>query len=178
MNTTAFKFIRGFAIGAALSAGIAMFTPALLAAETQPSQTTATFGNWTVRCQPVSGTGTKACEMLQAISTTSGTIANLAIGRLPGNQDLRLVVQLPIGVSLSETVDIEVPGADVTRATFEACFPNLCVAQATLSDDALEAFKASDALTIAFKDRTKKNVALKASLNGFSAAYGSMQGDE
>jgi invasion protein IalB len=174
--------LRTLAFGATLAAGALTFMPAALAAgnktaQVTPTQTTATFGSWTVRCRPVTDGGTnKLCEMLQAVPAGNGggVIVNLALGRLPGDKDLRMVVQLPLGVSLADDVDIALPGGDVAKATFQTCYPNLCVAQATVSDDLLAAFKAGDEVTIAFKDRTHKGVAVKASLSGFNDAYGSM----
>lgn len=146
---------------------------ALIAAESDaPTLTTATFGNWTVRCRPQQDDNS-VCEMVQDIQAgnNAGTLANLALGRLPGDDNLRMIIQLPLGVNLSDGIEISAGESASANATFETCFPNLCVAQTIVTADLLDAFKAGDSLTVVFKDRAKRPVSFSASLDGFTAAY-------
>lgn len=138
-----------------------------------PAQTTATFADWTVRCRQVAELDAQQCEMVQVLSTADrqSTVANLAIGQLPGDEDIRFVLQLPLGVHLPTDVAFTIGDEEVTTAQFETCFQTFCLAYATLDDDAIEQMKSGSEMTMNFEDRARRDVAMPISLNGFTAAY-------
>lgn len=63
----------------------AMLTMAMASAlaQGQPSETTETFGNWTVRCRQAADV-VKTCELVHAVPGQGGVIAQIAIGTPPG----------------------------------------------------------------------------------------------
>ncbi len=138
-----------------------------------PSQTTATFGDWTVQCQVLADKATTLCEMLQAVQAkeNKGLLAKVAVGRLPGQEAMRVVVQLPLAVNLSGPVELRVGDKVVVNATYETCYPNFCLAGAAFNDDAAQMFKKAEAMTIVFKTRTGADNGVPVSLKGFTAAF-------
>src|SRR5262245_8363170 len=57
----------------------------------QPDNTTASYGDWTYRCQQ--GVGTRVCEMVQTLVTNQGQrapVALIAIGRPSRNEPYKL----------------------------------------------------------------------------------------
>lgn len=166
------KGMRGGLMAAIIGLSAAIASPISAAEGEAPSLTTATFGQWTVRCRPQQDEAS-VCEMVQGVQAgnNAGTLANLALGRLPGDDALRMVIQLPIGINLSDGVAIAAGEGASANAVFETCYPNLCVAQATVTNELLDAFKGGESLTVAFKDRAKRAVSFQVSLDGFSAAY-------
>ena len=138
-----------------------------------PAQTTATYSDWTVRCRQDDTANVQRCEMVQVLSTADrqSTVANLAIGSLPGEEEIRFVLQLPLGVHLPTDVAFMIDEENVTTARFETCFPTFCMAYATLDTSAVDQMKAGATMTMAFKDRAQRDVSMPISLNGFTAAY-------
>lgn len=139
----------------------------------QPVQTTATFGDWTVRCRKVSKQNDKLCEMIQVVPAKNkqGAIANLAVGRLPGDEKIRLVIQLPIGVHLPSDVDMKIGDEAIAKAEFQSCYSSFCLARADLDVAALKRMKDAKSMTVSFKDRAEKNASISVSLSGFTAAH-------
>ena len=138
-----------------------------------PSQTTATFGDWTVQCRLLDDKSTKLCEMLQAIQAkeNNGLLAKIAVGRLPGKEAMRVVGQLPLAVNLSNPVELRVGDKVAVSATYETCYPDFCLAGASFSDDAVQMFKKAEAMTIVFKTRAGAAHGVPVSLKGFTAAF-------
>ncbi len=150
------------------------FTQAFAAEDADmPSQTAATFGDWTVQCRLLDDKSTKLCEMLQAVAAkdNKGLLAKIAVGRLPGTEVMRVVVQLPLAVHLSSPVELRVGDKVAVKAAYETCYPDFCLAGAPLSDDAVQMFKMAEAMTIVFKTRTGAANGVPVSLKGFTAAF-------
>jgi len=161
--------------GAQFATGATAAEPSDGAVKTEePIQTTATYGNWTVRCRAAKSAGAgKLCEMVQAITPAKspGAIANIALGQPGADAVVRMVIQLPIAISLSEPVSIAVNDKTVATLAYQTCYPNFCVAQAQVPNEAIGRFKAANTMTLSFSDRTRRTINVKASLKGFTAAY-------
>lgn len=144
-----------------------------VASAEQPVQTTATYSDWTVRCRQVTETDTQQCEMVQVLSTPDrqNTVANLAIGKLPGDDAVRFVVQLPLGVHLPTDVAFTIGERDVATAQFETCYENFCLAYATLDEFAIAEMRAGMEMTMSLKDRAQRDLVMQLSLSGFTAAF-------
>lgn len=138
-----------------------------------PVQTTATFGDWTVRCRKVSKKNDTLCEMIQVVPAKNkkGAIANLAVGRLPGDERIRLVIQLPIGVHLPSDVAMKIGDEAIAQAKFQSCYSSFCLARAELDVTALKRMKGARSMTVSFKDRAEQDASISVSLSGFTAAH-------
>ena len=112
---------------AALIMAVPMGT-ALAQSENAPSSTTATYGDWLVRCSQVKlpkqegeAKTTKACEMVHVIRFTTKAgkdakgndvpartqvLAHILIGKPAGTDTHRIVMQLPVGVWLRDGVEM------------------------------------------------------------------------
>jgi invasion protein IalB len=116
---------------------------------------------------------TTLCEMLPAVQAkeNKGLLAKIAVGRLPGKDVMRVVVQLPLAVNLGAPVELRVGDKVAVSASYETCYPNFCLAGAAFSDDAEQMFKKAAAMTIVFTARTGAANAVPVSLKGFTAAF-------
>ena len=152
----------------ALPAGTAGATNA----DDQPVQTTATYGDWTVRCR-ADANKKELCEMLQVVRAKNqqAALANIAVGRLPNDETMRIVVQLPIAVHLPGAVNLKVGAKVLATAQFQSCFQAFCLARADLTPEASDAFKKARTMTIAFQDRSEAEKTVPVSLMGFTAAF-------
>jgi invasion protein IalB len=160
-----------FAIPIAAAGALALF---LLPAQGQQS-TTATYADWVLQCQIDASTSPKkTCEIIQ---TTQVQGKNQPFSRVlvqnatkPG----KLVVQVPVNVSLRAEVGIHIPEADapVATAPFDRCMPGGCFAAFELKDDILKKLYASEGVgKVTFKDATGKDVSVPLSFKGFRPAY-------
>ena len=103
-----------------------------------PSITTAAFGDWVERCQKVTGTPdiSKICEVAQTIQVEgqSSPIAQLAIGRLKKNEPLHITVVLPVNVAFPSTPKVDIGNSKSLELTWKRCVPGGCIGETTISD--------------------------------------------
>ncbi|MFG1403396.1 invasion associated locus B family protein [Xanthobacter sediminis] len=147
-------------------------TPA--AAEANPQATTATYGDWTVRCVAAQPQGGKVCEAATGVQAQGqqGLLAQVVVGRLAKDQPPRLVVQLPAGVFLppGATLYLDEKTQSGIDTAFSTC-PRSCFADVELKADQLAALKATKGPgRLEFVDGARKRVAVPISFNGFAAA--------
>jgi len=109
------------------------------AQQTGPDTTTATYGDWLLRCRAISGG--KSCEVIQNILVEGKTapIAQLAFGRLAPNQPLYFTAVLPTNVTFPSVVSIAIDEKDAqptpvpwTRCLQTGCFASLQTTDAIL----------------------------------------------
>jgi len=141
-----------------------------------PQRTTATYEDWIVQCEMQTGSPPqKACEMTQVTQVEGRNIpfSRVAIAQPTKNQPVKLVVQLPVNVSLLVNVRIQVSDSDPgLAAPFARCVPTGCFADVEVNDDALKKFRAtSGAGKLSFADAGGHNVAVPLSFKGFSQAF-------
>jgi invasion protein IalB len=140
--------------------------------EDGPSATTAVYGDWVVRCNQQAGM--RICEAAQTIFTQGqqNPIAHIAIGREKQGAPMRLVVQLPLNVTVSTRVKITLKESDpALELNFERCIPSGCFAMIQAADDAVRRLRAQpDAARITYKDAAEKDVVFQFSLRGLAPA--------
>ena len=185
-------FVAAVALG--LSAGItraqmpaakpgtaASAQPAAVPAE--PGMTTATFGDWVLRCQRA-GEGEKTerlCEVAQAMQVQvqgqAAPIAQVAIGRV-GREPLRVTAVLPVAVSFPSTVQIQTgvepaiaKGPPPLDLAWRRCLQSGCFADAAPTEDVIKRWRnTSEPGRILFKDAAGREATISLSLRGLPQA--------
>lgn len=147
-------------------------------AQTQtPQRTTATYQDWTVRCE-VKGTA-KTCEMAQAmqIQGQSQPVTQVAIGQQSKTAPLKIVFQVPINVWLPVGVKLVINDKDQgIVANYGRCVPGACFADADIKDDQIKKLKgAAENGKLQFQDAAQQVVSIPVSFKGFDQAYDAMQ---
>jgi invasion protein IalB len=142
-----------------------------------PANTTATFGDWVLRCQQVGGTaqGARFCEVAQILGVQGQTapIAEVAIGRIDPKAALRLTVALPPNILIPVTprADIDAQDHEGIVLTWRRCTPGSCFADAELSDEAIHHWRAqSDHGRLQFTNAAGQALILAFSFRGFAQA--------
>lgn len=137
-----------------------------------PTATTATYGDWVVRCGQ-SG-DTQVCEVAQTIylQGQQAPIAVVAIGRDKKTSPLRMVLQLPLNVNVATRVKIALKEGDVPiELNFENCIPTGCFAVVQPADETMRRLRAhTEAGRISYKDASQRDIAFQFSLRGLSLA--------
>ncbi|MGH6680052.1 MAG: invasion associated locus B family protein [Bradyrhizobium sp.] len=139
-----------------------------------PQQTTATYGDWTVRCH-FHGT-TKTCEMDQTSQVRGRLLSQIAIGRPSKTAPFHIVFQVPIKVWLPAGVTLvtneKAPGL---TATFKRCLTSGCFADTDLPEAVLKKFRAETRNgKLLFKNDAQKLVTIPVSFKGFAPAFDAM----
>ena len=157
---------------------IALVMIATSAAAAQgPQRTSATYGDWTVRC--VMHGKAKTCEMIQAmqIKGRPQPITQIAIGRPTKNDPMTMVFEVPTNVWLPDGVKLSTDSKKANvSATFSRCVPGGCFARTDI--DAKEIKQLSHLKKtgkLQFKDARKKLVAIPVSFKGFGDAYDALR---
>ena len=121
--------------------------PAPAPVSSEPQSTTATFGDWVLRCDrtTVANQPQRVCEVAQTLEAKGqGVVAQIALGRLSAKDPMRLTVALPPNISFSHGVRVAIDDKDETPAdlTWKRCVPGGCVADGDIRDEILKAWHA------------------------------------
>lgn len=172
--------------GAALFLGSALAQPmggkppaaAPPAVPAEPGVTTASYGDWVLRCQRL-GPAEKAvrlCEVTQAMQVQgqAAPIAQVAVGRVPGETELRVTALLPVAVSFPSTVRVgpdEEVKAPVLELVWRRCLAGGCLADGAVKEDILKRWREAEAPgRLLFKDAGGREVAFPLSFRGLGPA--------
>lgn len=150
-------------------------------AVSQPDNTTATYGDWVLRCQQ--SVGTRVCELVQTIEQQGqrGPLALIAVGRPVRAEPVKLVIQVPPNLALGDKAGVRVTVADKDEAlaVFQRCTPGGCFGETNLGDDVIRRWRGlGEAGQIRWLDAGKREVALPISFRGFAAAADALQREQ
>lgn len=138
-----------------------------------PQMTTATYDDWTVRCE--TRDGSTNCEMSQAmqIKGQAQPVSQIAIGRLSKSEPMKVIFQVPINVWIPDNVSLVIEETATTvKSNFTRCVPVGCFTEADMKDDMIGKFsKAEKGGRLEFTDSNRQKIAIPVSFKGFSAAY-------
>ena len=179
INTLGAILLAGTTTGAALAQAPAgstkQRTPAPVAGE--PAQTTASYGDWVVRCVRAGdgATAPRTCEVAQTLvlQGQQQPVAQIAIGSLNNAGALHFTVALPIAISFAKVPQVTTEGANLRPLdlAWRRCLPGGCFAEVSLSEDALKTLRTrATSARLTFRDAGEHDVALPFSLRGFSQA--------
>lgn len=170
------KILAAVVLSATLQAMPAFAAPPA-AAETPPQRTTATYEDWTVRCE-VRDTA-KSCEMVQSmqIKGQAQPVTQIAIGRVAKDKPLMVVFQVPINVWLPANVKLKIDDKDAGLAgTYRRCVPTSCFADTEVKEDALKKYRSlTENGKLLFKDAGQQDIVIPVSFKGFAQAYDALQ---
>ena len=177
-----------------LAAALAMGAPGVLAQATQepapapqqgapqggaaPAEGTTTerqFTDWTVHCGRQSQQGPQVCEMQQQqVDSEDRTIMAVAVGQLPGESDLGLLIILPLGILLQGDLTLQIDGGAEVPLQVDRCERQGCRIEMLLEPELLSRLKAGTKATVFFEaidpQGERQRLGVPISLLGFTAA--------
>lgn len=112
----------------------------------EPQSTTATFGDWVLRCQREAARDQpqRICEVAQTLEVKGqGVVAQIALRRLTLKEPMRMAIVLPPNISLPSGVRISVTDKDENSVDLQwkRCLPGGCVAEGEVRDDLLRSWR-------------------------------------
>ena len=155
----------------------------------EPSSTAATYVNWTVTC--VQNADRKVCQMTTKLNLKGADgqvrpLLEVAIGQPPAGGDVRIVLQVPMDVALRQAVVVSVdakgageatpkPQTDLVTASYFACVPTGCIADAVLKADAIAGLKATKTTNVTFTALAgAKKITVPVEMTGFADAWAAL----
>lgn len=144
-----------------------------------PERTTASFGDWVLRCEAPAAPAKRICEVAQIIAPQGQTnpIAQVALGKLTASEPNRLTVMLTPNIAIPAKPQIAVAksGGMTVELSWQSCTPAGCIAIASITDDTVRTFSAQNEFgRILFKDATGHDIALQLSFRGLAQALAAL----
>jgi invasion protein IalB len=147
--------------------------PAPQAPAPQPARTTATYGDWTLRCD--GAPPARSCELAQVIGNRAGqAVVQIALGRAgPGaNDPWKMVMLIPVNVAAQ--LPFALVPEDRARSlplVLRACGPAGCLLDAEFREDPWARLGAREAAArLEYRDAGQAEVAVAISLRGLQPA--------
>ena len=162
-------------VGASAGAQTPAPAPAPAPVPADPSVTTATFGDWVLRCQKLQQADLppKLCEVALSIQLQgqTSTFAQIAIGGLP-RQPLRMTIAVPPNISLPGGLKASVgeKAAGGVALAWARCLPAACIAEAIIMDDILRLWRAGETAQMSFLDGSNRELKVSFKLRGLAQA--------
>ena len=138
--------------------------PSALAQDTPPSA-------WRVEC---AGDGkTLDCRAIQQMINREDKqlVAQLSARIAPDTKAAVLLIQLPLGISLTEPVQLKVDNGITERQPVQTCTNVGCIVSVPLKEPLLAAMRSGTTLKMSFQDTSKRTIAIDVPLLGFGLAF-------
>jgi invasion protein IalB len=166
-----------FAISAASIAGAHAADTAPPPVGTEPQNTSATYGDWTLRCSRT-GDADKAvrvCEVMLPfqIQGQQAPFAQLAIGHVNPKDPMHATFLVSPNVSFPSNVKLSIDDKDTQPIdlSWSICIAASCRADGEFKDDQVKKWKALTAnARLQFKDSTGRELAIPVSVRGLAQA--------
>ncbi|WP_398478031.1 invasion associated locus B family protein [Tardiphaga sp.] len=138
-----------------------------------PERTTASFGDWIMRCEAIGAPAKRVCEVALILTAQgqNAPIAQVAIGKVGAAEGKPTTIVLPHNVSLTSKPRIVFAkaGDAPVEFTWQRCTPGACFASVTLSNDAAKTLGAqAEAGKIVYKTAGEQEIALPMSFRGLA----------
>ncbi len=129
---------------------------------------------WIVSCSSVTGRFTCNTTQRLTVKKTGQTLISLRIQKVAKDKPPVMAVHLPHGIYLPEGVKFQVDKKLTVKAKIRTCDRSGCYTTIPIGDKMMAAIKKGKSLYTIFQNLRKKNVAIEASLIGFTKAFDQM----
>jgi len=141
---------------------------------TEPQTTSATYGDWTLRCSHT-GDAARVCEVALAfqLQGQQSPFAQLAIGHLTAKDPMHATFLVTPNVAFPSNVKLSADDKDAqpVELNWATCIAAACRADGEFKDDQLKRWKALAApAKLQFKDSTGRELAIPVSVRGLAQA--------
>jgi invasion protein IalB len=144
---------------------------------TEPEATTATYGDWLLRCQRVAAANAAAhrvCDVARSVQAQGqqNPIMQLSIG--PGGpKEMKLTLVAPVNISFPSVARVAVDEKDpqLAELTWRRCVPGGCFAELEIKDDLIKRWRAQEAAgVVKIVDAAGREIGIPFSFRGFAQA--------
>lgn len=127
---------------------------------------------WQVRCSAEENDPKRECEIFQRLVTTEGgqRVAEFAVGFPKEEPHARGVVILPLGILLTDDIEMQIDDNEKFRFKARYCTNQGCFSFIALEDKLLDMLKKGSRAKIECKAFNGKPININMSLEGFTAS--------
>ncbi|WP_043838991.1 invasion associated locus B family protein [Muricoccus aerilatus] len=151
--------------------------PAALPSTTpRPDRTTASYGDWILRCEMQAGLSGRQCEVVHTVLDQRGqTLAQLVARRGATAASILLSAQVGTNVTVADPLRLTVEQAAISL-TFRRCFARGCFAEAQPTEAELSSIvPRTEPAKVEFHDGDGQVVSLPVSLRGLTPALNALR---
>lgn len=137
-----------------------------------------TFKDWVIRCGKANEAApVKPCVMGQSLAFKDAEkpIMQILVGILKADQKAIIVFTVPLGVRLPPGLSLQVDQTEEIKMPYQQCIKGGCRARLVIDRKLEAALKAGLQGTATFVNGAGREVVLKISLKGFTAALNSLR---
>ena len=154
---------------------IAALLTSLLAGPAQAITDGEDFQDWRAKCvtsEDKTKTPTTACHVFQDLlhKESGKRVLHIAIGKLPKQKTLTMIVTLPLGIALPQGITIRIDGEHAKNLPLQACFTNGCQAAFQPEPSWMNTFAAGNKAEVIFHNVQNQAISIPVSLKGVTAA--------
>lgn len=143
----------------------------------EPDTTSATFGDWTLRCDRRLDVTPpqRFCELAHIVQKAGETAAQgqLAVGRVSRSEPLKITAVLPINVALRTLPKLVAEGPEPVSLdlVWSRCIVGACFADAVAPDEVVKRLRSrTEPGRVEYRDGTDREATLPISFRGFGQA--------
>jgi len=137
----------------------------------RPDRTTASYGDWVLRCELAAGGGESSCEVAQTVLDGRGQALAQLTARGVALGQVALTAQVGINIAVSEPMRLLVEDQPALILAFRRCFPRGCFAEGQLPEgDVGTLARRAEAAKLDFRDAEGNTVSVPVSLRGLAPA--------
>ena len=139
----------------------------------EPQRTSASYGDWVVRCDRTGGK--KACEAVQTF-TIKGREAPFAQVvfvhnvKTDGAPAMTMLLLLPVNLSLEKPPTLAIGGNEGSSFKLLRCLPEGCIASLAAGNDVMASLRGASSSQASFFDAAGQKVNLPLSIKGLTLA--------
>ncbi|MDP1960725.1 MAG: invasion associated locus B family protein [Reyranella sp.] len=151
--------------------------PAAASPGAAPDTTTASFGDWTLRCDRRMDVTPpqRFCELAHVVQKPgdANILGQFAVGRVARNDPLKFTTVLPVNVALKTLPRLVADGPEPVSVdlAWSRCLVGACFADATATDEVLKRLRSrTEPGRIVYRDGTDREASLPISFRGLAQA--------
>jgi len=140
----------------------------------EPKRTTASFGDWVMRCVRAQGQPAR-CEVDQVVAKEGKPVAQTALGRPRAGETMMMTIVVPLSVSLATQprlvgTDVDTGFAPISL-TWRKCVPQGCIADTSLTDEQVRRLQSrTENARVLFQDAAGREATLPFGPRGLAQA--------
>jgi invasion protein IalB len=138
------------------------------------------FEDWRAKCvasEDKTKTSATVCHIFQDLlhKESGKRVLHLAIGKLPQQKTLTMIVTLPLGIALPQGITIRIDGDNAKNIPIQACFANGCQTAFQPEASWMKKFAAGNKAEIIFHSIQNQAISIPVSLKGVTAAINALK---
>jgi invasion protein IalB len=145
----------------------------------QPDRTTASYGDWVLRCD-LKATGERSCEVAQTIQDIQAQIlAQVTARRVSPGGQLLLTVQVGTNIAIPEPGRLMIDERAALNLAFRRCLQRGCFAELQLPDeDAITFAQRAEAARFNYRSADGASISIPVSLRGLASSLEALKAAE